>query len=327
MSFASTLLFAQTSEHTLEQALQALAGLAPANTFFSFGFNLIAFLALVLVSLTCGAVGSLVVGGRMAFFSDALAHCAFAGVSIGFLFSEYVLGGASSSEQFWAWVTPIMVGYGLLVGYGIATVRQRTGLANDTVIGVFFAASVGLAAALRNLFRKRQLMNLEDFLFGSPNLVTPDELIHLAALLALTVVVLWLIYNRLMLASFHGSLALSRRVPVRLVNTAFVMLLAVIVNLCVRAVGVLLINALLVVPAATALNLSRNVRLFFWLTLCLCLGCSVAGQWLSWEMEIRHDVRLGIPGTIILINVLLFGASVLLRPWCRGPGEAAPAAG
>src|SRR5881396_2543011 len=119
----------------LDGVIRALTQLAPQRTFFFYEANLRAMLALVLVSLTCGAVGSLVVGGRMAFFSDALAHCAFAGVSIGFLFSEVVLGGARSTEQFWSWVTPIMVGYGLLMGYGIATVRQRTGLASDTVIG------------------------------------------------------------------------------------------------------------------------------------------------------------------------------------------------
>jgi zinc transport system permease protein len=315
-------LFAQAPEHWLDRVLHALADQAPADTFFSFGFNLRALLALVLVSLTCGAVGSLVVGGRMAFFSDALAHCAFAGVSIGFLVSEYLLGGAHSATEFWAWVTPIMVAFGLLVGFGIATVRQRTGLASDTVIGVFFAGSVGLAAMLRTLIRKRQLMNLEDFLFGDPLLVNASELVHLALLLLLTTAVLWLTYNQLLLASFHGSLARSRRVPVRLVNTLFVMLLAAIVNLCVRAVGVLLINALLVVPAATAINLSRNMRRFFWLTLGLCLGCSLAGQWLSWEMEARRDIPLGIPGTIVLISVALFLVSMLLRPWWRGRGEA-----
>src|SRR5262249_19015236 len=122
-----------------------------------------------------------------------------------------------------------------------------------------------------------------------------------------------------------SSLALSRRVPVRAVNIVFVMLLAVIVNLCLRAVGALLINALLVVPAATAINLSRNMRQLFWLTLGLCLGCALAAQWLSWEMETNFDVRLGIPGTIILISVGLFFASVWFRPLWRGRGEAVPA--
>src|SRR5262249_32557568 len=226
-------LFAQAPPHWLDRAIHSLADLAPPDTFFSYDWNLRALLALVLVSLSCGAVGSLVVGGRMAFFSDALAHCSFAGVSIGFIVFEFLLAGVRSQGEIWSWITPIMVAFGVVVGFGIATVRQRTGLASDTVIGVFFAASSGPAAALRKRIAERvadrRIFNLEDFLFGDPLLVMGPELVLLALLVVLTVVVLVLTYNHLLLASFHSSLALSRRVPVRAVNIVFVMLLAVIV--------------------------------------------------------------------------------------------------
>jgi zinc transport system permease protein len=288
--------------------------------FWQYDFNRNAFIALLLVSFCCGAVGSLVVGSRMAFFSDALAHCAFAGVSIGFVLFDLLLRRFRPEQEFWEWVTPIMVVFGMLVGFGIAAVRNRSGLSSDTVIGVFFAGAVGLAAMLRKLIKSRNLFSMEDFLFGDPLLVKPFDLVLLAGLAVLTVVVLVLIYNNLLMANFNSSLALSRRVPVRWSNYLFIVLLAVVVNLCLRAVGTLLINALLIVPAATAVNLSRNMRQLFWMTIVLCGVVSLAGQWLSTNVENYYGgrVQLGVPGTIVILCVLLFVASLALGPWLRG---------
>ena len=318
------LLFAQGSEHWLETLLNATADRAPAGGFFSFTFNLRALLALILVSVSCGAVGSLVVGGRMAFFSDALAHCAFASVSVGFVFFTLVVlrFGWSAEAQFWDWVTPVMLGLGMLVGYGIAYVRQRTGLASDTVIGVFFAGAIGLAAMLAGLMQERKVFQLEDFLFGNPIGVTDNDIVYLGVLSALTVAMLALTYNHLLLSGFNSSLALSRRVPIQLVSYLFIMLLALIVNLCVRTVGVMLINALLVVPAATAANLSRNLRQVFWLTIALCLGSCLLGQAISWEMglylkRIKSEGQIGMSGTIILVSVVAFTLSAVIGPRLR----------
>jgi zinc transport system permease protein len=309
--------FARGEPHWLTRAIDALCRLAPADSFFANSLNLQATVALVLVSLTCGAVGSLVVGSRMAFFSDALAHCAFAGVSIGFLLFTFLIERVSPGADFWDWVTPIMVLFGMLVGFGIAVVRRQTGLASDTVIGVFFAGAIGLAAALQKMIQSRQLFGLEDFLFGNLLLLRGEDLVNLALLTLLTGVVLYFTYNSLLLGSFNTSLALSRRVPVRSSNYLFVMLLALIVNLCLRSVGALLINALLVVPAAAAVNVSRNLRALFWLTIGLCLTVSLLGQWASWEMEMRYRTKLGVPGTIILLSVGAFLLSMVVGPWYR----------
>jgi zinc transport system permease protein len=200
----------------LDRVIQSCAALAPVDSFFAWDFNIRSLLALMLVSLCCGAIGSLVVGGRMAFFSDALAHCSFAGISIGFLlfllFGPRAGHDPHSQRLFWDWVTVC----------GIVWVRTVTELSSDTVIGVFFAGAVGLAAALRDLINDRALFNLEDFLFGNPLLVFSSHLIILACLVVVTALLLNRIYNHLLLASFNQSLALSRRVPVRLVNYLFI---------------------------------------------------------------------------------------------------------
>jgi zinc transport system permease protein len=287
------------------------------DSFFAQPEFVFALLALLFVGLSCGAVGSVVVATRMAFFSDALAHCAFAGIGIGFLFFELVLEPRGvPKEQFWTWVTPLMIGFGICIGFGIAAVRQATGLASDTIIGVFFAGAIGLAAALRKIIHSRQFFSLEDILFGDPLFTNAGDLISLALLTILTFAVLAWIGNGLYLASFNTSLALSRRVNIQVHQYVFMILLAILVNLCLRTVGALLINTLLIVPAATAANLSRNLRQMFWLTITLCVGCCLGGQWLNWEL-LAYGIKLDIAGTVVLLTVGFFFLSVLFGPILR----------
>src|SRR5262249_38216905 len=98
----------------LDHPLRAITPLRPPDPFLNYSFNVRALLAVILVSLVCGAVGSLVVGNRMAFFSDALAHCAFAGVSLGFLLA--LMAGVHDKEAFNRWIVGVMVVFGVLVG-------------------------------------------------------------------------------------------------------------------------------------------------------------------------------------------------------------------
>ena len=310
-------IFGSAPAEWLEHAITAFTQLWPDNSYFTYNWNVRALLALILVSICCGAVGSLVVGGRLAFFSDALAHCSFAGVSIGFLLFDAFIVPYRPGANFWEWVLPIMAGFGIIVGLGIVAVRERTGLASDTVIGVFFAAAIGLAAMLRHVIKNRRLFDLEDFLFGDPLTVNATDLLILAGLTIVTLVFIAWGYNHVLLGSFNTSLALSRRVPVRLGNFLFVALLALIVNLCLRSVGALLINALLIVPAATAMNISRNMRHLFRRTVAICLIVSVLGQVLSWELGIRTGGRFGISGTVVLLCVALFVVSMIVGPAYR----------
>lgn len=299
-------------EHWLDGLLNSLAGQFPEGSFLNQAFNLRALLALGFVALACGGVGSLVVGNRMAFFSDALAHCAFAGVSLGYVLFEVFLLGVRPKEEFWQWVTPIMVVFGVGVGAGIAYVRSQTGLASDTVIGVFFAFSLGFAAMLKNIINDRSVFSLEDFLFGDPLFVSAPEIIYIACLAVVSWVFLFLFFNPLVFSSFNTSLALSRKIHVTLLYYLFVMMLALIVNLCLRYVGVLLINALLIVPAATAFNLGRDLRGVFWYTVIISLFVCLGGLGASWELQIRTGVRFGVSGTIVMLSVFLFFLSMIM---------------
>ena len=271
-------------------------------------------LAVLLVCLVCGMVGSLVVGNRMAFFSDAMAHCAFAGVALGVL--SVIFAGHGKDEDMLAAVVPLaMVVFGALVGAGIVYVREQTSLASDTVIGVFFALAIGVAAMLSRILAEVSTFSIESFIFGNLIFFPYSNLVYLLALVACTAAVLAWRYNHFVFASFNPSLARTRRIALRLNNYLFIVLLALVVNLSIQAVGALLINALLVVPAATASNLSRNLRQMFWLTVVICVGAGLFGFFLSTEVPIQiqgREVKFGPSGTIVVVCVGLFFLSMFL---------------
>jgi zinc transport system permease protein len=279
-------------------------------------------LTLLVLCLLCGMVGAMVVGNRMAFFSDAMAHCALAGIALGYL--SVVFGPRPGDRTLATWVVPlVMVAFGVVVGAGMVYVRDRTGLAHDTVIGVFFALALGFGAMLVTLVQKVSNVNLETFLFGNLIYVPESDLILLcAALVLVTGVFLWR-YNQLMFASFNPSLARTRRMDVTVNNYLFIVLLALVVNLSIKAVGALLINALLVVPAAAAANVSRNLRQMFWLTVAFCLASGVLGYWISQHAYMavpgtKDRVHFGPSGVIVVSTVaLFFGSMVVVAVWNR----------
>lgn len=297
----------------LHDGIIRLADAFPPGSWLSNAFTIKALLALTFVGLICGAVGCLVVGNRMAFFSDALAHCAFAGVTLGVLVSLVTRHAAMES-----WLVPtVMVAFGIAVGLGIAYIRENSGLASDTVIGVFFALAVGFGAMFLAAISRSTFKDPENFLFGSPTAVYEHEILTLAGLTLALALMLSLSYNSIMLASFNASLARSRGVPVRLWNYTFIVMLALIVNLSLRVVGALLINALLVVPAAAAANLGTNARQMFRWGLFFSVAAALGGYWLSATTELPlpggNALPLSPSGTIIVLCVAVFFATFAWR--------------
>lgn len=291
----------------------------PAGSFFTLDFNVRGILATLVVCFICGAMGSLVVGNRMAFFSDALAHCAFAGVALGLLLCIMT---DTPDELVRQRIVFMMVTFGVGVGLLIAFVRDQTALASDTIIGVFYAASIGIGAVVTRIAYKwqggRKLFSIEDFIFGNPISATSWEVVLLLLLAIGVVIFLYFLYNWLVLASANPSLALSRRVPVRLCRYLFILQLALMVNLSQQITGTLLINGLLIVPAATAANLASNLRQMFWYSIALALAVGAGGHLASWEISARFpNYPIGISGSVIVLAVCLFVISMPLGSWVR----------
>jgi zinc transport system permease protein len=283
--------------------------------------QVLALVSVVFVGLICGLTSSLVITNRMAFFSDALAHCAFAGVALGWLLR---FSGAATGDS---GILATMIVFGILVGLAIAFVREKTALANDTVIGVFFAGSMGLGAVLLSGIRSTGSgFDPDNFVFGDPHGTLGQDIVHLLVLLLVLLgLFLWL-YNSLVFASFNPSLARSRNFPVRFGNYLFIVVLGLIVNICVKTVGALLISALLVVPAASAANLTRNLRGFFWLTVLISTLGAVVGWTVCrhWEPVVGgNPISLGPSGMIVVVGVIIFFTSMMVSRWVRGDRSAA----
>ncbi|MBE5804393.1 MAG: metal ABC transporter permease [Clostridiales bacterium] len=227
---------------------------------FSFMKN--AFLAILLLTPLLGLLGTMAVNKQMAFFSDALGHSALTGIGLGI-----VLGVSSDLVS--------MIVFGVVWAILICRIKQTGAASTDTVISVF--SSTSIAAGLLILSRGGGFAKYSSLLIGDVLAVTPADLLWL--LIALIVgVALWMqMYNSLLLTSVNESLARSRGVRTRLTECAFVVLVAVAVMLAIKWVGVMLINALLILPAAAGRNLARNSRQHALWSVLIALGSGVAG--------------------------------------------------
>lgn len=288
-------------------------------------------IAVVLLGVTCGSIGSTVVGNRMAFFSDAMAHTAFAGVALALLcviFFADIRTTRDADPYLWV-VLPVMIATGTVVGVLMTAARERTGLTNDTVIGVFFAAAVGLATMVLPEVRKFVNVDPEQFLYGTILLTQGRDIAYLFALAVVTVASVAWRYNAWAMAAINPSLANSRGVAVRYDSYYFAVLLAVVVNVALQSVGILLINALLVVPAAAAANVARNLRQVFALTLTGTVAAGVSGLLISQNVRIPvgpgGGFEPGPSGTIVVLCVLGFVATMAVGS--LRPRRAAAAAG
>ena len=219
-----------------------------------------ALLAVLVVTPLFGILSTMVVHSRMSFFSDALGHSAFTGMAIGALCGFH--------EPTWAAVV-----FAMLFALLFNLVKRRSALASDTVIGVFSSTAVALGIFLSTL-NGRSFTRFNALLVGDILSVEPAKVGVLAMILAL-IVLLWAVsFNQLMLSAVHPALADSRGVQVFWQETVFSVAIAVVVTLSMTWVGLLVINSLLVLPAAAARNAARNMRQYHLLSL---LGAVLAG--------------------------------------------------
>lgn len=222
-----------------------------------------ALLAVLIMGPLFGLLSTMVVTGRMSFFSDALGHSGFTGIAVG------VLCGAASPTWF---AVALAVAFALLFSY----VKSRTNQAAETVISVFSSTAVALGIFIATM-NGSSFTKFNKYLIGDILSVTPGEIGLLAAVL-LAVIVLWIFAsNRLVLTAVHPQLASSRGIPVRGYETLFTVSIAVVVTLAMSWVGLMVINSLLVLPAAAARNVARNLREYHLFSVVLALIAGVAG--------------------------------------------------
>ncbi len=211
----------------------------------SFTFMKNAFLAILLLTPLLGLLGTMAVNQQMAFFSDALGHSALTGIGLGI-----VLGVSSDLLA--------MLVFGVIWALLISRIKQTGAASTDTVISVF--SSTSIAAGLLILSRGGGFAKYSTLLVGDVLAVTPSDLAYLLIALIGGILLWAAMYNQLLLGSINASLARTRGVRTRLIECLFVVLVAVAVMLAIKWVGVMLINALLILPAAAGRNLARSSR-------------------------------------------------------------------
>jgi zinc transport system permease protein len=251
-----------------------------------------ALVELILLAPMCAVMGVHVVNFRMAFFSDAISHSAFTGVALGLLL------GADARLT--------MVGFALVVGLAIMAVSRKTSLSIDTVIGVFFSAVIafGLAVVSRDRSVAR---NLQMFLYGDILTIGDAEIALTAALFAVLAVFQVVGFNRLLYVGVNPSLASAHKVPTRAYQYIFAALLSLVVIVSVWAVGVFLVTAMLIVPAAAARNLARSASSMFWWALVVSLTSAVTGLVVS----AQPWAHTATGATIVLVASVWFAMSAI----------------
>ena len=227
-----------------------------------------ALLAILLMAPLFGIMSTMVVTGRMSFFSDALGHSAFTGIAIGCI--------CGMAMPIWAAVIFSLV-FSLLFSF----VRSRSNQAADTLIGVFSSAAVALGIFVATL-GGGSFTKYNKYLIGDILSITPGEIGLLAIVLA-GVLVLWvLLSNRLTLTVVYPQLASSRGMRSGLTQTVFSAAIAVVVTLTISSVGLLILNSLLVLPGASARNVAKNMRQYHVFSVLFALIAGIGGLIVSY---------------------------------------------
>jgi zinc transport system permease protein len=259
-----------------------------------FHYMRLALLAVLLAAPLFALIGTQVVGLRLVFFSDTLGHAALAGLGIGVI--------AGLVEPWWA-----MLVWAVLMALLMTWVQRRSRAGSDTVLGVFLAFSVALGIAL--LSHRGQTKQLLNYLVGDVLSITGHQLAALAVVLLITAVLALRWFNALSLIGLNASLAGSRGVRVAWVQAGFAVTVAVAVTMVIPWVGLLLINAFLVLPAATARLLARDMRQYLIWTVGLALSAGVGGLISSYYWDTPTGATIVLWATAFYALALLFHPS------------------
>jgi ABC-type Mn2+/Zn2+ transport system permease subunit len=242
----------------------------------------------VLVGIVCAVVGTYVVLRGMAFFGDALAHTVLPGVALGYLVS----GGAREPLFWWA------LGTAVLASLGIGAISKNAQIKEDTAIGIIFAGMFALGIALISTVRS-YAVDLSHFLFGDVLGVTNRDLWLTAIFGGIVLLLVFIFYKEFLTLSFDPVLAMTLRMPVGLLNNLLLTMIAVTVAVSMQTVGVALMVAMLVTPAATAYLLTRRLAV-------IGASSSVIGLYLSYYLNIASGAAIVLTATAVFAAVFMF---------------------
>jgi manganese/iron transport system permease protein len=261
----------------------------------TFPFMLRAFAAVILIGVVCGVMGAYVVTRRMAFLGDAMAHTILPGVAIG-----YVATGGSTQA--------VLLG-GLIAGaisaLGIGFLSRSTQLSEDTAIGVIFAGALALGIGIISL-ADNYSADLSHLLIGNVLAVNAEELTLIALVSAVVLAVIVLLYKEFLVISFDENLAQTLKLPSQRLRMLMLLLLAGTVVISLQAVGVAMVAAMLVTPAATARFYTRHLHHLMLLAATIGAVGGVIGMYITWHVRIAPSAGIVLTLTACFIVSFLF---------------------
>ena len=252
---------------------------------FQYDFVRNAFISVTILSILLGFIGTMVVNNKMSFFSDAVGHCTFTGIAIGSMI------GIQSYE-----LSSLI--FAILLALSISIVIESEKSSSDTIIGVF--SSIGLSLGILLMTINGGLSKYSNFLIGDILSIKKSEIYYLFMIFLFSVFFWIFLFNKFFISSLNKDLAVSKRINFKLYKTLFVILVSSIVSLSIKWVGILIINSLLTLPAASSRNLSRGMRAYHLFTVLFSLISGILGLILS--------LYLGMPSgpTIVMISAIIF---------------------
>lgn len=266
---------------------------------FLYAFVVNGFLCAFVIGPLLGGIGTMVVAKRMAFFSQAIGHAALTGVAIGVIIGESYTAPYLSMFSF-------CILFGLLLNFS----KNHTKMSSDTLIGVFLSVSLAIGATTLLWVSARVNTHILDtVMFGSILTVDDTDITVLLITTLITALVALPLYNHMLLASLNPSLAHVRGIKVKALEYVFVLLLTILTVACVKIIGAVLVEALLLIPAAASRNLNRSIRGFvLWSVIFSTFSC-VVGVY----APMRFDLPIPSGGAIILTAALIFLVTMVIR--------------
>lgn len=245
-----------------------------------------ALLAIIIITPLFGILGTMIVNNKMAFFSDSLGHSALTGIAIGILF------GIND-------INISMVLYAIVYALLLNMIKRKRTLSTDTIISVF--ASFSMAVGLMVLSMGGNFSQYSNLLVGDILSITPKEILYLLVTFIITISFWLLAFNKLHAISINESLARSKDINIRLLDNLFVVIIAIIVMLSIKWIGILIINALLILPAAASKNIASNVREYHLFSVIISIFSGIVGLILSYYINTATG-----PTIVIVVSIFFF---------------------
>lgn len=251
-----------------------------------------ALMAILLITPLFGIMGTMIVSRKMAFFSDALGHSALTGIAIG------LLAGIQDT-------TISMVIFAIVFALLLNNISRRAFASNDTVISVFSSASMALGLVI--LSRGGNFSKYSALLVGDVLSITKQEILYLAIAFIGTMIYWLVASNKMVAISLNPTLARGRGFSVRLLEDIFAVLVALVVMLSIKWVGILIINALLILPAAASGNISENLREYHLFAVVFSLFSGLLGLWISYHTNVATGPMIVIIAAVIYFGTYIYG--------------------